>query len=130
MWRYKHYSTWLSVLYNHDQNNLRLFHCVKSVCIRRYSGPYFPAFELNMERYSVSFRFQPECGKIRTRITPNTDAFYSVFVILENFPLMKITMELDGAFLVREFKGFRETFEMHRIRADFSVIHTKWKLWQ
>ena len=24
--------------------------CVKSVCVRSYSGPYFPAFGLNTER--------------------------------------------------------------------------------
>ena len=28
-------------------------HCVKSVHIRSYSGPYFPAFGLNAERYSL-----------------------------------------------------------------------------
>ena len=32
-----------------------------------FSGPYFPAFGLNKERYSVSLRIQSECGKIRTR---------------------------------------------------------------
>ena len=32
-----------------------------------FSGPYFPAFGLNTERYSVSLRIQSECGKIRTR---------------------------------------------------------------
>ena len=31
------------------------------------SGPYFPAFGLNTERYEVSLRIQSECGKIRTR---------------------------------------------------------------
>ena len=36
-------------------------HCVKSVLIRSYSGPHFP-----------------ECGKMWTRITPNTDTFYAV----------------------------------------------------
>ena len=30
------------------------FHCVKSVRIRSYSGPYFPAFGLNTERHSRS----------------------------------------------------------------------------
>ena len=29
-------------------------HCVKSVRIRSCSGPHFPAFELNRERYGVS----------------------------------------------------------------------------
>ena len=46
--------------------------CVKSVRIRSYSGRYFPAFGLNTD--------QSECGKIRTRITPNTDTFYAVEV--------------------------------------------------
>ena len=42
-------------------------HCVKSTRIRSYSSPY-----------GVSYRIQSECGKIRTRITPNTDTFYAV----------------------------------------------------
>ena len=32
-----------------------------------FSGPHFPAFGLNTERYSISLRIQSECGKIRTR---------------------------------------------------------------
>ena len=32
-----------------------------------FSGPYFPAFILNTERYFVSLRIQSECGKTRTR---------------------------------------------------------------
>ena len=32
-----------------------------------FSGPYFLAFGLNTERYSISLRIQSECGKIRTR---------------------------------------------------------------
>ena len=31
-------------------------------------------------RYSVSLRIQSECGKMRTRITPNTDTFHAVWV--------------------------------------------------
>ena len=49
-------------------------HCVKSVFIWSYSGPYFPTFGLNT--YSV----QSKCGKRRTRITPNTYTFYAVSV--------------------------------------------------
>ena len=30
--------------------------CMKSVRIRSYSGPHFPAFGLNAERYGVSLR--------------------------------------------------------------------------
>ena len=43
-----------------------------------YSGSYLPAFGLSTERYGVSLRIQSECGKIRTRITPNTDTFHAV----------------------------------------------------
>ena len=31
-------------------------HCLKIICIRRFSGPYFPAFELNTERFFVFIR--------------------------------------------------------------------------
>ena len=66
---------------------IRYIHCIKSVHIRSYSGPHFPAFGLNTERYGVSFRIQLECGKKRTRITPNPDTFYAVIKmnILLNF---------------------------------------------
>ena len=38
-------------------------HCVESVRIRSYSGPYFPALRPNTERYSVSLRIQSNAGK-------------------------------------------------------------------
>ena len=47
----------------------------KSVRVGIYSGPHFPAFGLNTERYSV---IQSEIGKMRARITPNMDTFYTV----------------------------------------------------
>ena len=51
---------------------------VKSVRVRSYSSPHFPAFGLHMEKYSVSLSIQSDCGKIRTRITPNMDTFHAV----------------------------------------------------
>ena len=48
------------------------------------SGPYFPVFGLNTERYSVSLRIQSEDGKIGTRITPNMDTFHAVEYIYRN----------------------------------------------
>ena len=42
------------------QNSL-LNHCVKSVHIRSFSGPYSLAFGLNTEIYFVSLRIQSEC---------------------------------------------------------------------
>ena len=53
-------------------------HYVKIVGIRSFSGPYFPAFGLNTERYSVSLRIRSECRKIRTRKSPNTGTFDAV----------------------------------------------------
>ena len=32
-----------------------------------FSGPYFPTFGLNTERYWVSLRIQSECAKTQTR---------------------------------------------------------------
>ena len=47
-------------------------HCVKSVRIRSYSGPYFPAFGLNTERYGV---------KMRNKIISKTDTFHVVLLL-------------------------------------------------
>ena len=52
-------------------------HCAESVRIRCYSGPNFPAFALNTEKYGVSLRIQSEYGKMRTRII-YTDLFHVV----------------------------------------------------
>ena len=41
--------------------------CEKCPNTEFFSGPYFPGFGQNTERYSVSLRFQFECGKILTR---------------------------------------------------------------
>ena len=51
---------------------------MKSVRIRSHSGPYFSAFGLNTETYSVSLRIQSECRKVWTRITLNTGTVYAV----------------------------------------------------
>ena len=56
------------------------FQCLKSPRIRAYSGPYFHAFEMNTKRFEVSLRIQSECGKVRTRIIPNTGTFHAVFM--------------------------------------------------
>ena len=49
---------------------LHVRHAVKSVLVRNFYGPYFPAFGLNTERH--------EWGKIQTRKTLNMDVFYTV----------------------------------------------------
>ena len=71
--------------------SFRFKHCVKSVHIRSYSGPYLPTFELNSERYRVSLCIQSECRKIRTRRTPNRDTFEAMmFQYLEMYLLFSM----------------------------------------
>ena len=60
-------------------------HCVESVHIRSFSGPYFPTFGLNTVRYGVSLRIQPEYGEIWTRKTPNTETFHAVNILRNIF---------------------------------------------
>ena len=61
---------------------------------------------MNTERYGVSLRIQSECGKIRTRITPNTDTFLAVFDLMEckyvgrNKVIHKVQVTLFGSKLV------------------------------
>ena len=52
-----------------------------------FSGPYFPAFELNMEIYEVNLRTQSKCGKIQTRKTPYLDTFHAVYVPVKSILL-------------------------------------------
>ena len=68
-------------------------HCVKSVHIRSYSGPHFPAFGLNTERYGVSLRIQSECEKMRATITPNTDTFHAVLNSSESSLTLKCLLK-------------------------------------
>ena len=78
IWVFFHEHTWFTGQLGKEETISLTPHCVKSVHIRSYYGPHFPAFGLNTERYSVSLRIESKCGKIRTRITPNIDTFYTV----------------------------------------------------
>ena len=60
----------------------RSIRCMKNVLIRSYSVPHFSEFGLNTERYRVSPCTHSECGKMRTRITLNTDTFYAVIIVV------------------------------------------------
>ena len=56
-----------------------------------FSGPYFPAFGLNTERYFVSLHIQSECGKIQSRKNSvfghfshsDQDAYLRYFMLLD-----------------------------------------------
>ena len=51
-------------------------HYVKNIRIRRYSGKYFPAFELNTERYGISLG---ESHGVSVRMRENTNQKYSKY---------------------------------------------------
>ena len=64
------------------KKKIELKYCVKSVRIRSFSGPYFPAFGLNTERYSV-LCISPYSVRMRENTeqkTPNTDTFHAVII--------------------------------------------------
>ena len=46
-----------------DEKQQKNAHCAKNVRIRSYSGPYFPAFGLNTERYGYLSVLSPNAGK-------------------------------------------------------------------
>ena len=48
-------------------------HCVKIARTRSYSGPHFPVFELNTEKYGLSLHIQ-------SKLRENTDQKYGHFL--------------------------------------------------
>ena len=53
-------------------------HCVEIVRIKSFSCPYFSAFGLEADIYSVNFCIQSEYEKkIGTKKTPNTESCYA-----------------------------------------------------
>ena len=81
------------IIFWKSPNNFGLEHCVKSVLIRSFSGPYFPTFGQHTERYSVccpnvgkirTTETQSECRKIRTTKTLNTVIFQTVELVQGN----------------------------------------------
>ena len=94
-------------------------HCVKIVCIRRCSGSYFPAFGLNRE-----------CGKMRTRITLNTDTFYAV--LHENFPeSLELVWKNTCEFLWHCFKSCK-SYNDFNLRDEIFLVHSvySWSHWK
>ena len=105
-------SPWILFIWN----MMTLLHCVKSVRIRSYSGPHFPAFKMNTERYSVSLCFQSNCGKMWTRITPNTDTLCTVLI----FTLLNIWKSI-WYFIRGEVNGeiYQRRFSKYSLRGYF-----------
>ena len=61
-----------------------------------YSELFWSAFSRIRTEYGVSLRFQSECRKMQTKITPNADTFYVV-----NYSDMKMFLKLPIKSLLR-----------------------------
>ena len=99
------YITWWLYL-----NIWKLYTAWKLSKCRVFSGPYFPAFRLNTETYSVSFSIQSKCGKIRKRRNSVFGHFHSVILVLS---INVIVSKLIGSFNVSS-------------RNKWNTIQTKW----
>ena len=105
---------------NYGVNNV---YCVKSVRILSYSGSYFPAFRLNTEKYSVSLCIQSKCGKMRTRIIPNTDTFYAVVIFWIHRKCKRESLDLCIQLIqVSIFKLLRETSNGRLLRGWLNYV--------
>ena len=83
-----------------------------------FSGPYFPAFELNTERCGVSLRIQFECGEIRTKKTPYLDTFFALSSI--------VTMKhFHSNFILFSFKS-KFAFFTFLTKLDLQFLRAKW----
>ena len=57
------------------------YHCVKGVRIRSFSGPYFPAFGLNTDRYGVIQRYRKNSNTDTFHVVYGSNIFQMLFVI-------------------------------------------------
>ena len=80
-----------------------------------FSGPYYPAFGLNTERYGVSLRIQSECGIIRSR----KNSIFGYFSRSDIWQILKCT----SAGVTWHCPGFSNNFKHW---SDFSKTQFKW----
>ena len=106
------------------------FHDTKSVRIRSFSGPYFHAFGLNMEIFSVNFRIQSKCEKIRTRKIPSASTIYAVSSVRRShrdFFFIYISLHKNWSFPLRVSLVIVTTSTVSSI---FSHIHWRNPWWK
>ena len=69
-----------------DESRTKMYHKIQRVTLREkcpYSESFWSVFsrirtEYEEILYGISLRIQSKCGKIRTRINPNTSTFHEV----------------------------------------------------
>ena len=72
----------LKIYFERNSLKSKRNHCVKSIQIRSFSGPYFSVFGMN--EHGDLPRKSP-CEKLRTRKTPYLDNFYAVNICYSYF---------------------------------------------
>ena len=89
-------------------------HCWASPCFRKTFTQSQIIQYLLVEKLNISF--QSECGKIRTRITPNTNTFYAmfgaIFGVVEIHILFRFTYFFSGiiCFIILSANIIREDY--------------------
>ena len=76
-------------------------HCMKSVFIRSFSGPYFTVFWTEYGD-SYSIHIQSESRKMWSRKTPNTDTFHTVRIYCLMTPQLKIWRTIAQQVVAKE----------------------------
>ena len=87
---------------------------VKSVRIRSFSSPYFPAFGLNI---------QFERGKIQTRKTPYMDTFKVVCAFIALRKIAYVTATITSIPRLKYFLSEAPTFYKTKISLSFIFIN-------
>ena len=73
----------------------------------------------NFKRYFVFLRIQYECGKIRARITPNTDTFTQLLVIESD--MVPRVEEKNGSKLTKTY--FTSNYQERKVHIVLRPIH-------
>ena len=118
-----HVIWWVSNRWMDSTSLDNVWHCVKCVGIRGFSGPYFP---------TLSLRIQAESGKVRTRKTPNTDTFHALWQkeAILNIIFKQITITINEWKDERRDKIWRKfLFKSMKFSMawKYSVTHNKQK---
>ena len=87
-----------------------------------FSGPYFPAFGLNTEIYSVNLRIKSECGKIWTRKNPYLDNFHAVYARrFSGYQALKGYVNIiSGQYFLKKYKRRR----LSSIQKNYLLLHS------
>ena len=86
-------------------------HCMKSVFIRSFSGPYFSVFGLNMERHSYLSVFSPNTGKYG----PEKLQIRTIFTLWQSH---NIYIVLDSMALCANSKGRFQIFFVQVLQSE------------